>query len=74
MNVAAQTAENIRDTFGALHKTSFDLQACNEGGKESENDAQIRFFYQTTKEVFSQWAHQMQEVSQHMSERQAKFF
>ena len=38
MSVAAQTAENIRDTFGALHKTSFELQACNEGGQESEND------------------------------------
>lgn len=33
MSVAAQTAENIRDTFAALHKTSFDLQACsNEAG------------------------------------------
>ena len=56
MSVAAQTAENIRDTFGALHKTSYDLQSCTEGAQEGESDTQIRFFYQTTKEVFSKWA------------------
>jgi len=27
LSVAAQTAENIRDTFGALHKTTYGLQA-----------------------------------------------
>ena len=50
-------AENIRDTFSALQKTSYDLQQSNEGGVETEEDHQTRFFYQTTKEVFSKWAH-----------------
>ena len=35
---AAQTAENIRDTFSALQKTSYDLQQSNEGGVETEED------------------------------------
>jgi hypothetical protein len=55
MSVAAQTAENIRDTFGSLHKTSYELQ--DSGSAESESDQQTRFFYQTTREVFSKWAH-----------------
>lgn len=65
---AAQTCENIRDTFSALQKTSYDLQQSNEGGVETEEDTQTRFFYQTTKEVFSKWAHQMTEISNHVNE------
>jgi len=54
LNMAAHTAENIRDTFSALHKTTYNLQK-EEGA--SEQDEQVRLFYQTTREVFSKWAH-----------------
>eukprot|EP00354_Favella_ehrenbergii_P001663 CAMPEP_0170462544 /NCGR_PEP_ID=MMETSP0123-20130129/8014_1 /TAXON_ID=182087 /ORGANISM="Favella ehrenbergii, Strain Fehren 1" /LENGTH=53 /DNA_ID=CAMNT_0010727799 /DNA_START=1308 /DNA_END=1469 /DNA_ORIENTATION=- len=53
--MAAATAENIRDTFNALHMTTYELQG-GEGNNSGQGD-EARLFYQTTKEVFSKYAH-----------------
>ena len=42
LSMAASTAENIRDTFNALHKTTYDLQ---EGDSAGDQDEQVRLFY-----------------------------
>ena len=53
LSMAASTAENIRDTFNALHKTTYELQ---DAESASEQDEEARFFYQTTREVFTKYA------------------
>ena len=72
LSAAAQTAENIRDAFGALHKVSFHLQGQDPAAVADSE--QIRFFCQTTREVFSKWAYQMNEVSTQIVDQHAKFF
>ena len=69
LSMAAQTADNIRDAFKGLHGATYELRrdkesagmAAIDGGEQveqtpEETDEQIRFFYQNSSEVFSQWS------------------